>query len=95
MRGKVYILVYCPIDTLQWGSTHSALVASCLKSLHLTIVTEAASYPIKSSMPPGAAPSALSRAIQLNLLPNLCPHVCQPNPVRPSNYQHEHDCFHF
>ena len=25
MRGKVYILVYCPIDTLQWGSTHSAL----------------------------------------------------------------------
>ena len=25
MRGKVHILVYCPIDTLQWGSTHSAL----------------------------------------------------------------------
>ena len=26
MRGEVHILVYCPIDTLQWGSTHSALV---------------------------------------------------------------------
>ena len=26
MRGKVHILVYCPIDTLQWGSTHSAMV---------------------------------------------------------------------
>ena len=26
MRGKVHILVYCPIDTFQWGSTHSALV---------------------------------------------------------------------
>ena len=25
MRGEVHILVYCPIDTLQWGSTHSAL----------------------------------------------------------------------
>ena len=28
MRGEVHILVYCPIDTLQWGSTHSALVQS-------------------------------------------------------------------
>ena len=26
MRGEVHILVYCPIDTLQWGSTHSALL---------------------------------------------------------------------
>ena len=26
MRGEVHILVYCPIDTLQWGSTHSAVV---------------------------------------------------------------------
>ena len=25
MRGEVHILVYCPIDTLQWGSAHSAL----------------------------------------------------------------------
>ena len=25
MRGEVHILVHCPIDTLQWGSTHSAL----------------------------------------------------------------------
>ena len=25
MRGEVHIFVYCPIDTLQWGSTHSAL----------------------------------------------------------------------
>ena len=25
MRGQVHILVYCPIDTLQWGSTHSAM----------------------------------------------------------------------
>ena len=28
MRGEVPILVYCPIDTLQWGSTHSAMVHS-------------------------------------------------------------------
>ena len=26
MRGEVHILVHCPIDTLQWGSTHSALI---------------------------------------------------------------------
>ena len=26
MRGEVHILVYCPIDTLQWGSTHSAMI---------------------------------------------------------------------
>ena len=25
MNSEVHILVYCPIDTLQWGSTHSAL----------------------------------------------------------------------
>ena len=25
MRGEVHILVYSPIDTFQWGSTHSAL----------------------------------------------------------------------
>ena len=25
MRGEVHILVHCPIDTLQWGSTHSAV----------------------------------------------------------------------
>ena len=25
MRGEVHILVHCPIDTLQWGSTHSAM----------------------------------------------------------------------
>ena len=28
MRGEVHILVYCPIDTLQWGSTHSAMANS-------------------------------------------------------------------
>ena len=28
MRGEVHILVYCPIDTFQWGSTHSALLSS-------------------------------------------------------------------
>ena len=26
MRGEVHILVNCPIDTLQWGSTHSAMI---------------------------------------------------------------------
>ena len=26
MRGKVHILVYCSIDTLHWGSTHSAMI---------------------------------------------------------------------
>ena len=26
MRDEVHILVYSPIDTFQWGSTHSALV---------------------------------------------------------------------
>ena len=39
MRGEVHILVHCPIDTLQWGSTHSALVESHgmkLDSLDLT-----------------------------------------------------------
>ena len=25
MRGEVHILLYCPIDTLQWGKTHTAL----------------------------------------------------------------------
>ena len=25
MRGEVHILLYCPIDTLQWGQTHSAM----------------------------------------------------------------------
>ena len=25
MNSEVHILVYCPIDNLQWGSTHSAL----------------------------------------------------------------------
>ena len=30
MRGEVHILVHCPIDTLQWGSTHSALHWSIL-----------------------------------------------------------------
>ena len=28
MRGEGHILVYCPIDTLQWGSTHSAMLVS-------------------------------------------------------------------
>ena len=28
MRGEVHILVWCPIDTLQWGSTHSAMFNS-------------------------------------------------------------------
>ena len=28
MRGEVHILVYCPIDTLQWGSTHSGMVVT-------------------------------------------------------------------
>ena len=26
MRDEVHILVNCPIDTLQWGSTHSAML---------------------------------------------------------------------
>ena len=26
MRGEVHILVHCPIDILQWGSTHSAMI---------------------------------------------------------------------
>ena len=26
MRGEVHILLYCPIDTLQWGQTHSAMI---------------------------------------------------------------------
>ena len=30
MRGEVHILVYCPIDTLQWGSTHSGNVVGYL-----------------------------------------------------------------
>ena len=30
MRGEVHILAYCPIDTFQWGSTHSALVVITL-----------------------------------------------------------------
>ena len=25
MNSEVHILVYCPIDTLQWGWTHSAM----------------------------------------------------------------------
>ena len=25
MNSEVHILVYCPIDTLQWGQTHSAM----------------------------------------------------------------------
>ena len=33
MRGKVHILVYCPIDTLQWGPTHSGLVDNNLKAI--------------------------------------------------------------
>ena len=37
MRGEVHILVYCPIDTLQWGSTHSALVKGDLESLILNL----------------------------------------------------------
>ena len=27
MRGEVHILVYSPIDTFQWGSTHSAVAS--------------------------------------------------------------------
>ena len=34
MRGEVPILVYCPIDTLQWGSTHSALVSTIIGAHH-------------------------------------------------------------
>ena len=30
MRGEVHILVYCPIDTLHWGTTHSAMEGSTL-----------------------------------------------------------------
>ena len=30
MRDEVHILVYCPIDTLQWGSTHSAVYADTI-----------------------------------------------------------------
>ena len=26
MRVEVHILVYCPIDTFQWGLTHSAVI---------------------------------------------------------------------
>ena len=33
MRGEVHILVHCPIDTLQWGSTHSALFVAQLKGV--------------------------------------------------------------
>ena len=36
MRGEVHILVYCPIDTLQWGSTHSAMVKVLRKRFSLT-----------------------------------------------------------
>ena len=32
MRGEVHILVHCPIDTLQWGSTHSAVVVTFVTS---------------------------------------------------------------
>ena len=35
MRGEEHILVYCPIDTLQWGSTHSALTMKSLCFLSL------------------------------------------------------------
>ena len=28
MRGEGHILVYCPIDTFQWGSTHSAMCST-------------------------------------------------------------------
>ena len=36
MRGAVHILVYCPIDTLQWGLTHSAL-ATCFLMSHQSV----------------------------------------------------------
>ena len=32
MRGEVHILVHCPNDTLQWGSTHSAMLCLLLVS---------------------------------------------------------------
>ena len=28
MRGEVHILVYCPIDTLPWELTHSAMIVA-------------------------------------------------------------------
>ena len=31
MRGEAHILVYCPIDTLQWGQTHSAMLQELRK----------------------------------------------------------------
>ena len=37
MRGKVHILVYCPIDTLQWGSTHSAMVVVIIIILNIFV----------------------------------------------------------
>ena len=39
MRGKVHILVHCPIDTLQWGSTHSAMSGFLLFLAMKTIPT--------------------------------------------------------
>ena len=41
MRGEVHILVYCPIDTLQWGSTHSALIIH----LHTHLVNKGKIWP--------------------------------------------------
>ena len=44
MRGEVHILVYCPIDTLQWGSTHSALAVFDLEqhldNIHIIVQLE-------------------------------------------------------
>ena len=34
MRGEVHILEYCPIDTLQWGTTHSALISLETYEIH-------------------------------------------------------------
>ena len=40
MRGEVHILVYCPIDTFQWGSTHSAMFPQSNENREKRIVSK-------------------------------------------------------
>ena len=46
MRGEVHILVHCPIDTLQWGSTHSALVEKKLTDIYQYSENSRCSYTV-------------------------------------------------
>ena len=39
MRGEVHILLYCPIDTLQWGQTHSALQVKVYHHLYISTLS--------------------------------------------------------